>query len=62
MNEAWIPLECPSCLEVWESALNALPPLGTEFECPYCEARHPVAEFVKTREGLKILRTFQGDQ
>lgn len=61
MTGAWIHLECPSCLEVWEGAPNALPALGTEFECPYCGARHPVVEFVKTQEGLEILRSFQGE-
>lgn len=60
MKDAWIHLECPACQEVWESSLNALPTLGTEFGCPYCEAQHPVAEFVKTKEGLNILRDFQG--
>lgn len=61
MRDAWIHLECPACLEVWESAPNALPTLGTEFECPYCESPRPVAEFVKTREGLQILGEFQDE-
>jgi predicted RNA-binding Zn-ribbon protein involved in translation (DUF1610 family) len=60
MDKAWIQLECPSCQEVWEGALDSLPELGTEFECPYCGARSSVAVFVKTQEGLKILEEFQG--
>lgn len=59
MKKAWIHLECPSCQEVWEGALNSLPELGNEFECPYCGARNSVVEFVKTKEGLKILEEFQ---
>jgi hypothetical protein len=60
MRQAWIHLECPGCQEVWESTLDAIPALGSEFDCPYCDARRPVSEFVKTQEGLKVLEKFQG--
>lgn len=60
MKPAWIHLECPSCQEVWESTLDAVPSLGDRFDCPYCETRNPAREFVKTQEGLKVLREFQG--
>lgn len=60
MRPAWIQLECPTCGEIWESTLDAVPLLDEEFECPYCRTRNPVSEFVRTREGLKVLGEFQG--
>ena len=60
MRPAWIQLECPSCGEVWESTLDAVPDLGDDFACPYCQARNSVSTFVRTKEGLKVLRGFQG--
>lgn len=58
MMESWIPLACQECGEEWEGTPASLPAPGHEFECPYCEASYPVAEFVKTNEGFKILRSF----
>lgn len=60
MRPAWIQLECPSCGEIWESTLDAVPRLEDDFECPYCRSRSPVPEFVRTKEGLAVLRRFQG--
>ena len=58
MTEAWIPLECTSCSEVWEATPDSLPESDAEFECPYCGTRDTVASFVKTQEGLQILDGF----
>lgn len=58
MQEAWIPLLCPECGEVWESPPNDLPAPGTEFVCTHCGRERPVAEFVKTKEGLEMLKEF----
>lgn len=60
MRPAWIQLECPSCQEIWESSLDAVPVLDTDFDCPYCRSRNPVSAFVRTKEGLEILEEFQG--
>ena len=59
MNEAWIPLECTDCENVWEATPVALPTPDAEFECPYCGARDPLTSFVKTPEGLQILEAFE---
>lgn len=59
MTPAWIHLECPGCQEVWESTLDAVPELGGEFQCPYCRTTNPVAEFVRTKEGLSVLEEYQ---
>jgi hypothetical protein len=59
MNEAWIPLECTDCENVWEAMPAALPTPDAEFECPYCGARDPLTSFVKTPEGLQILEAFE---
>lgn len=61
VKPAWIQLECPDCREVWESTPDAVPPLGDEFECPYCRSQGSVAGFVKTSEGLTAIETFQGN-
>ncbi len=60
MSVAWIPLSCTGCDKEWEGEPASLPAPGNEFECPYCGNRRPVAEFVKTKEGLTVLEEFHG--
>lgn len=58
MREAWIQLECPACTEQWERNPTDLPAPGNEFSCDHCDEQRSVAEFVKTPDGLEILREF----
>jgi hypothetical protein len=43
-----------------EFAPSNLPPRDSEFTCEHCGSTAPVADFVATQEGLKILETFHG--
>ncbi len=58
MQQAWIPLECPTCGEQWEEPPSALPAPGEDYACEYCDASGPVSEFVQTKESLKMLKQF----
>lgn len=58
MREGWIPLECVECEEQWEANPADVSPPGNEFACPHCGARRPIADFVATQEGFKILKRF----
>ena len=60
MQESWIPLECVDCGRTMEHSPTDLPAPGSDFECENCGASRPIAEFVKTKQGLKILRRFHG--
>lgn len=58
MQEAWIPLECIDCGAQWERTPSDLPAPGNEYECDHCDVDRPIAEFVKTQQGFKILKEF----
>lgn len=62
MREAWIHLQCPDCEEQWEADPADLPAPGGEFTCEECGSRRPIAEFVKTKEGLQIHEQFHGGE
>lgn len=61
MQRSWVPLECVDCGEHWERSPADLPAPGRDFECDHCGARRPISEFVKTTQGLKILKRFHGE-
>lgn len=58
MHEGWIPLECISCGEQWEQSPAELPPRGSDFTCENCGELRPLADFVRTQEGLEIIEKF----
>ncbi|GAB3668574.1 DUF7836 family putative zinc-binding protein [Halopiger thermotolerans] len=60
MQRSWVPLECVECGEQWEKPPEELPTPGNEFVCDNCGTDRPISEFIKTKQGLKVLKQFYG--
>lgn len=58
MHKSWVPLECIDCEEQWEQSPGELPAPDSDFECDQCGTNRPISEFVKTQQGLQILKQF----
>lgn len=57
MNVVWIPLRCDECENEWEGTPDSIPAPRSKFECPYCGVKGPVADFVRSQEGMELLET-----
>lgn len=58
MQNSWIPLQCTVCQTEMKYGPSELPPQGGEFTCDHCGETRPIADFVMTEEGLKMLTEF----
>lgn len=58
MQQSWVPLECIDCDKQWKQAPEELPVPGNEFVCDDCGSQRLIEEFVRTQEGLDVLREF----
>ncbi|MFA9518693.1 hypothetical protein ACERIT_16060 [Halopenitus sp. H-Gu1] len=61
MPEAWIDIRCPECEEHWEADPVTLPAPDEEFQCPQCDARRSVSEFMRAKRDLEVLKEFHSE-